>query len=123
MSEVEKQTGVLSKKEFRGGKREGAGRKPGIPNKVTTAFRETVSQLLDDNRENVAVWLRRVAAEDPGKALDLVAKLAEYAAPKLARTEVVGDPAQPLHHTLDISNLTDEQKRVLAGIPLPGEGA
>lgn len=80
------------------------GRPKGVPNKATTAFRETVQALLEDNSANVSKWLAAVAEgdsthdikPDPGKALDLMAKLAEYAAPKLARTEVVGDPEQPL---------------------------
>lgn len=78
------------KKEFRGnrpGERRG-GRKPGVPNKATTAFRETVTRLLEDNAENVARWLEQVAADDPDKALQRLAQLAEYAAPKLSRTEL-----------------------------------
>ena len=68
--------------------------KPKGPNKATAAFRETVSALLDANRDNVQKWLNLVAEgdgdavkPDPGKALDLLSKLAEYASPKLARTE------------------------------------
>jgi hypothetical protein len=84
----------------------GKGRKAGTPNKATTEFRETVQQLLDDNRENVARWLTLVAEgdgtddgkPDPYKALDMLAKLAEYAAPKLARTTVVGDNNAPQTH-------------------------
>lgn len=74
----------------------GPGRPKGVPNKATTAFRETVQQLLDRNSENVALWLDQVATGShgkepaPEKALDLLAKLAEYAAPKLSRTEVTG---------------------------------
>lgn len=68
----------------------GPGRKAGVPNKVTTEFRATIQKLLDDNRENVSEWLSKVATEDPAKALDLLAKLAEFAAPKLSRTEVTG---------------------------------
>lgn len=69
----------------------GKGRPPGTPNKLTTSFRETVTKLLEDNSKNVGVWLGRVAEHDPGKALDLMAKLAEYAAPKLSKVEVSGD--------------------------------
>lgn len=76
------------------------------PNKATVEFRATVQKLLEDNSENIGRWLTLVAegdgtkksAPDPGKALDLVAKLAEYAAPKLARTEVSGDPNAPIKH-------------------------
>lgn len=70
---------------------EGKGRPPGTPNKVTRTFRETVTKLLEDNSKNVGIWLGRVAEHDPGKALDLMAKLAEYAAPKLSKVEVSAD--------------------------------
>lgn len=66
----------------------GKGRAKGVPNKVTTAFRETVTRLLEDNSENVAIWLQQVASESPKDALDVIAKLAEYSAPKLARQEI-----------------------------------
>jgi hypothetical protein len=82
----------------------GPGRKPGVPNKATTEFRETVRRLLEDNSANFGRWLSQVAEgdgtdngkPDPAKALDLVAKLAEYAAPKLGRVEHVGDDQQPM---------------------------
>ena len=71
----------------------GPGRPKGIPNKVTTEFRDTVRQLLEDNAGNVGIWIAQVAnghpgaPPDPAKALDLLAKLAEYAAPKLGRID------------------------------------
>lgn len=82
----------------------GKGRAKGVPNKVTQEFRKTVQALLDENRENVSRWLTLVAEgdgtdngkPDPGKALDLLAKLAEFAAPKLARTEVTGKDGGPV---------------------------
>lgn len=78
-----------------GGKRPGAGRPPGSPNKVNAEFRETVRRLLEENSENFSRWLTIVAEgdgsesgkPDPAKALDLIAKLAEFAAPKLSRSE------------------------------------
>jgi hypothetical protein len=80
------------------------GRPKGVPNKATTEFRDTVRRLLDSNAENVGRWLTLVAEgdgseygrPDPGKALDLLAKLAEFAAPKLNRTELAGDKDAPL---------------------------
>ena len=75
----------------------GPGRPKGSVNKVTTEFRDTVRMLLQNNAQSVDIWLKQVATgshgadPDPGKALDLLAKLAEYAAPKLARVEHVGD--------------------------------
>lgn len=66
----------------------GPGRPPGSPNKATREFRETVTRLLESNAENVAKWLEQVAADDPDKALQRLAQLAEFAAPKLSRTEM-----------------------------------
>jgi len=86
--------------------RKTGGRVAGVPNKATTEFRQTVQQLLEDNRGKVQVWLSMVAEgddkrpPDPGKALDLLAKLAEFAAPKLGRIEHVGDRGEPIKVTL-----------------------
>lgn len=87
------------------------GRPKGVPNKATKAFRETVQALLEQNSENVSKWLSAVAAgdqdrdvkPDPGKALDLLAKLAEFAAPKLSRSEVVGDANAPMAHRIEFA--------------------
>lgn len=87
------------------------GRVAGTPNKATVEFRETVTRLLSDNAANVAVWLAQVAdghgdsKADPGRALDLMAKLAEYAAPKLNRTEHTGAGGGPVDHNLTVSFL------------------
>jgi len=82
----------------------GQGRPAGTPNKATTAFRETVTKLLEGNSENVAKWLEIVAdgdeergiKPDPKGALQVLADLAEFAAPKLSRTEHVGDGGGPV---------------------------
>lgn len=71
----------------KGGYREGAGRPKGTPNKATSKTREAFNMLIEDNLPNLSIWLAEVAAEDPKAALDVVAKLAEYIVPKLARTE------------------------------------
>jgi hypothetical protein len=86
----------------------GQGRKPGVPNKVTTEFRDTIRRLLEDNADNIAKWVAQVAngtpavrdrdgnvihparPGDPGLALGKLAHLAEFAAPKLTRAEVTG---------------------------------
>lgn len=91
----------------------GRGRPAGSVNKATKTFRETVSRLLEDNAENVAKWLIEVAEGNPEKelkadpkgALTLLAQMAEYATPKLARTEVTGKDGG----ALEISNLSESE--------------
>lgn len=81
----------------------GRGRPKGAVNKATKAFRDTVNDLLEGNAENVSVWLQRVAdgdgdqlKPDPKGALDILSKLAEFATPKLARTEHTGENSGPV---------------------------
>ena len=91
------------------GERRG-GRQKGVPNKVTTEFRQTVARLLESNAANVERWLRQVAEgdeklglpPDPAKALDLVAKLAEFAAPKLTRSEHTGQGGGPIPVSMSV---------------------
>jgi hypothetical protein len=76
---------------------------------VNQEFRETVRMLLETNAQNVGRWLALVAEgdgsehgkPDPAKALDLLSKLAEFAAPKLGRVEHVGEGGGPVRFTLD----------------------
>ena len=82
----------------------GRGRPPGSVNKATKTFRDTVSRLLEDNAENVSKWLYEVAEgsvekelkADPKGALTLLAQMAEYATPKLNRTEMTGEGGGPV---------------------------
>ena len=84
------------------------GRKPGVPNKATTEAREAVKALLDANLPYLQTWLyntaeglkddetgKYIVLPNPGKACDIVQNMVEYAVPKLARTEVVGDVTAP----------------------------
>jgi hypothetical protein len=83
-------------------------------NKVTQEFRETVQQLLDANQENIALWLRQIAEgvpavlrpdgsvlhparpPNPESAMMRLVHFAEFAAPKLSRSEVTGAGGGPL---------------------------
>ena len=55
----------------KGGKRPGAGRKPGVPNKATAEARETIRLLVEGNVERLQGWINEVAARDRAKAADI----------------------------------------------------
>ena len=82
-------------------------RTKGSLNRSTEQVRRAVSELLEMSAPKMINWLDQVAngvpgkdsagnvegwfvKPDPGKAVDLVLKAAEYHIPKLARTEVSG---------------------------------
>jgi hypothetical protein len=81
------------------------GRPRGSPNKSTAEVREAVARLVSMNIEDADEWLSMVAygdeelgvKADPGKALDLLAKISEFHLPKLARTEVTGKDDGPIN--------------------------
>lgn len=100
----------------RGGRREGAGRKKGVPNKVTTDQRVLVLALLDKKLPDLEAMIdeTRFGIEieketekgtvvgrlnaDPKGAADLMIKLMEFSIPKLGRTEVTGEGGGPVQH-------------------------
>lgn len=84
------------------------GRKAGVPNKATAEAREAIKQLLDANLPYLQTWLTSTAEgifddqagkwivqPNPAKACEIVNNMVEYAVPKLARTELVGDEKAP----------------------------
>lgn len=76
--------------EFRGGdeniNREG--RPKGIPNKTTKEIRDAFQLFVENQQDNFAEWIERVAEKNPAKAIELVTNLGEYILPKLSRSEI-----------------------------------
>lgn len=79
-----------------------AGKPKGTVNKTTSKIRDAISAALDQHAGNLGEWLDEVAngrlvngvritPGDKKEAIECYNKLAEYAIPKLARTEHVGD--------------------------------
>ena len=64
-----------------------SGKPKGAVNKTSNKIREAFQKLIEDNLENMTIWLMQVAADDPKAALDIMTKLGEYTTPKLARVE------------------------------------
>lgn len=89
------------------GTRKTGGRQAGTPNKATREFRETVNELLRRFADKIPLWFDSVAngdpicgrPPDPARALDLLAKLAEFAVPKLTRMMAVDQGASVANAT------------------------
>ena len=91
---IEKQS-----KAIKGGKRQGAGRPVGIPNKSTTKAREAIAAFVDGNADKLQEWLDQIATDErygPKTAFDCFMAVAEYHVPKLARTEHTGANDGPI---------------------------
>lgn len=71
------------------------------PASTRKRFKEVITDLLEHNSYRFEIWLRQVAEghdhgkPDPAKALEIVCKLAEFAAPKLTRQEITGNDGGP----------------------------
>lgn len=91
-----------------GGKRPGAGRPKGTPNKVTAEAREAFRMVYEGRLADLDRWLRETGdgfdavkivvvdkvvekvpyvEKDPGKAAELLTRMAEHFVPKLQRVE------------------------------------
>jgi hypothetical protein len=77
------------------------GRPAGIPNKATKDIKEAYRMLIENNLDNLTIWLDRIAVKDPEKAIRILSDLSEYVIPKLARTDLTsGD--KPLKQELTV---------------------
>lgn len=85
-------------KSIKGGKRDGAGRPAGVPNKATGEVKAAIAAFTSANVDKLDEWLNSI--EDPAKRLDLYFKALEYTMPKLARTELTGDKENPISVSL-----------------------
>ena len=79
------------------------GRKKGTPNKATLAAREAIANFVDGNAERLEGWLEAIAQEEGAKAaFQCFTSVLEYHVPKLARSELSGDPNNPIQHTHEL---------------------
>ena len=91
------------------------GRPKGAQNKNTREIREAYQRLVENNLDNMTLWLTRIASEDEEKAMEIMLKLSEYVIPKLARQEVTGADGEDLFRNVKFEfgpDINDEENRI-----------
>lgn len=104
------------------GERRG-GRKPGAPNKITTESRKAFQMVYEERLCDLNRWLKELAEgiecvhfladgteckyikRDPGRAADLLIRMAEHFIPKLNRTELTGADGERLSVKINITGI------------------
>jgi len=76
------------------------GRPKGAVDKDTRKIREAYQMLVEDNLENLSIWLKELGEQSPEKAFNIIVKMSEYFLPKLARKEVTGLEGKDLFETI-----------------------
>jgi hypothetical protein len=72
---------------FAKGHKKLGGKKKGTPNKATSDIKVAYKNLIENNLDNISLWLEEVANKNPDRALSILIDLSEFVLPKLARTE------------------------------------
>lgn len=90
------------------------GRPRGVENRATSMAREAIARFVDSNIDQLHEWLERIAEENPKAAFDCLMSVCEYHIPKLARSEIAGDPDAPITHSVTVNFVTDSQPAVQA---------
>lgn len=68
------------------------GRPKGSVNKLTADTRAVFAMVTNNLADSVEGWINRLSQKQPGRALDLYMKLAEFTVGKVSRLEVSTDP-------------------------------
>lgn len=104
------------------GERRG-GRKKGVPNKLTSTAKQAFLATFGKLEKDVERWIKETGdgfeavhfladgtqipytEKNPGKAADLMLRMAEFHFPKLGRTEVTGKDGAPVPVSIAINGI------------------
>ena len=90
------------------------GRTKGSMNKVTKFSREVLTLALAGQEENIRNALEKLSQKNPEAYIGAVAKLLNYAIPKLQATEISANGNTKIEITLDDSMSVEELKAKMA---------
>ena len=83
-------------------------------NKTTKFSREVLTLALAGQEENIRQALEKLSKKNPEAYINAVAKLLNYAIPKLQSTEISSNGNAKIEITLDDSMSVDDLKRRMA---------
>lgn len=84
------------------------GRPKGTPNKTTIEMRDFWETFCKGEQDNLKIWIKQIAEQNPGDAFKLVLQACEYFTPKIARTELTSKDGAPLISTLINQLVSDD---------------
>jgi hypothetical protein len=97
---------------MRGGKREGAGRKPGTPNKITMQLKEAILEAAHQagGKDGMVGYLRKQANENSASFMALLGKVLPH--------QIAGDRDNPiqLEHTIESERAFASLVNALEGV-------
>jgi len=86
----------------KGGKREGAGRKPGVPNRDKAVLRDMVNAAFPDWDPVLAMAKIATTTMDPAVELQACKEVAQYIHPKLKAIEHSGKDGDAIEFVVDL---------------------
>lgn len=89
------------------------GRKKGTPNLITTELRQRISDLIDNNFDQLQTDIDKL---EPKERVETIIKLFEYSLPKLQRLDITGPTFKRGEIDIPDLELTDEEREVLLKI-------
>lgn len=87
------------------------GRKKGTSNKTTKEIKEVFKTIIDNNLNNIDEWIKKIADDNPEKAINTILKFAEYVLPKLNKTEYI-ETKDDEYENLTDDELEEEMKKM-----------
>ena len=103
------------------GHHNGTGRKKGSIAKSTKITREIIAHALSGQEVNIMDALEKLSSKNPEAYINAIAKLLNYAVPKLQSTEIKSENSRKIEINLDDNVSIDELKLKMESLKNEGD--
>ena len=103
------------------GHHNGTGRKKGSIAKSTKITREIIAHALSGQEVNIMDALEKLSSKNPEAYINAIAKLLNYAVPKLQATEIKSENSRKIEINLDDNVSIDELKLKMESLKNEGD--